>query len=286
MEREWPLSRARGTVYYLRSGGGLSPELPARDEAPAGFAFDPEHPVPTITGNVAGYYELVPMGDLDASYVRPRARMRNIVAIGAAHQKEEPGIVGARPPYPLLSERPDVLVFQTPPLGEDVEVTGPVSVRLWVSSTAVDTDFTAKLLDVHPPSEEYPVGYHMNLTDSIVRARYRESRERAVLMEPGLRLRSADRAVPDKQPVQGRAPDTPGRVELELPSIRRQPEHGRADGASHAHGSRSKQRTSRPGPCVPRRAAGGALSPARAYFQPRPPSRLGVRETRWPSMHL
>ena len=184
-EREWPLSRARTTAYYLRSGGGLSTEPPGEEDESASFAFDPDHPVPTVSGNVAGYYELIPMGDLDPSYVRPRARMRNIVQIGAVHQKEEPGIVGARPPYPLLSERPDVLVFQTPPLERAVEVTGPVSVRLWVSSTAVDTDFTAKLLDVHPPSEEYPVGYHMNLTDSIIRARYRESREREVLMEPG-----------------------------------------------------------------------------------------------------
>ena len=185
-EREWPLARARETTYYLHTGGGLSPDQPGEDDAPAGFAFDPEHPVPTIAGNVAGYYELVPLGEgLDPSYVRPRARMRNIIAIGAAHQKEEPGIVGARPPYPLLSERPDVLVFQTPPLDEDVEVTGPVTVRLWISSSAVDTDFTARLLDIHPPSEDYPSGYHMNLTDSIIRARYRESREKAVLMEPG-----------------------------------------------------------------------------------------------------
>ena len=184
-EQEWPLARARGTAYYLRTGGGLSLDRPGEDDAPAGFAFDPEHPVPTIAGNVAGYYELVPMGDLDPRYVRPRARMRNIIVSGGVHQKEEPGIVGARPPYPLLSERPDVLVFQTPALEEDVEVTGPVTVGLWISSSAVDTDFTARLLDIHPPSEDYPSGYHMNLTDSIIRVRYRERREKAVLMEPG-----------------------------------------------------------------------------------------------------
>jgi putative CocE/NonD family hydrolase len=111
--------------------------------------------------------------------------MRNIVVSGGVHQKEEPGIVGARPPYPLLSERPDVLVFQTPPLEEDVEVTGPVTVRLWISSSVVDTDFTARLLDIHPPSEDYPSGYHMNLMDSIIRTRYREGWEKAVFMEPG-----------------------------------------------------------------------------------------------------
>ena len=185
-EHEWPLARARETTYYLRAGGGLGLDEPGEDDAPAGFAFDPEHPVPTIAGSVTGFYELVPLPEgVDARYVRPTGRMRNIVVSGGVHQKEEPGIVGARPPYPLLSERPDVLVFQTPPLEDEVEVTGPVTVRLWVSSSAVDTDFTARLLDIHPPSEDYPSGYHMNLMDSIIRARYREGWEKAVFMEPG-----------------------------------------------------------------------------------------------------
>jgi putative CocE/NonD family hydrolase len=70
-------------------------------------------------------------------------------------------------------------------LDEAVEVTGSIAVNLWVSSTAVDTDFTAKLLDVYPPSEDFPDGYHLNLTDSIIRARYRNGFEREELMEPG-----------------------------------------------------------------------------------------------------
>ena len=184
-EQEWPLARALETTYYLRTGGGLSREEPGEDDSPAGFAFDPGHPVPTVAGAVTGFYELLPLAEeMDTRYVRPRARMRSIVVNGGVHQKEEPGIVGARPPYPLLSERPDVLVFQTPPLEEDVEVTGPVIVRLWVSSSAVDTDFTARLLDIHPPNEDYPNGYHMNLMDSIIRARYREGWEKAVFMKP------------------------------------------------------------------------------------------------------
>ena len=185
-ENEWPLSRARQRPHYLRMGGDLSLEEPAKDDTPASFAFDPEHPVPTVAGSVTGFYELVPLPEgVDASYIRPKARMRSIVMSGGAHQKEEPSIVGARPPYPLLSDRPDVLVFQTPPLDEDVEVTGPVTVRLWVSSSAVDTDFTARLLDIYPPSEDYPSGYHLNLVDSIIRARYRNGFEKAELMEPG-----------------------------------------------------------------------------------------------------
>jgi putative CocE/NonD family hydrolase len=79
-----------------------------------------------------------------------------------------------------------VLVFQTEPLNGQLEVTGPMTVRLWVSSSAVDTDFTAKLVDVHPANEDYPEGYDMLLNDSVIRCRYREGFDREVLMEPGV----------------------------------------------------------------------------------------------------
>ena len=80
---------------------------------------------------------------------------------------------------------PDVIVFQTEPLAEDVEVIGPIVVKLFASSTAVDTDFTAKLVDVYPPSKDYPLGFEMNLTDGIMRARYRNSPEKPEFMKPG-----------------------------------------------------------------------------------------------------
>jgi putative CocE/NonD family hydrolase len=115
--------------------------------------------------------------------------MRNLVIAGGAHQQPEPGMYGAEPPYVPLAARPDVLVFQTEPLVEDIEVTGPVDVTLWVSSSALDTDFTAKLLDIYPPNADYPSGYHLNLTDSIIRARYRDGFDRGVPMEPGAAYR-------------------------------------------------------------------------------------------------
>ena len=68
---------------------------------------------------------------------------------------------------------------------EPTEVTGPIEVYLWVATTAVDTDFTAKLIDVYPPSLWYPQGYAPNLTDSIARLRYRNGRERGELVKPG-----------------------------------------------------------------------------------------------------
>jgi putative CocE/NonD family hydrolase len=94
-------------------------------------------------------------------------------------------MIGLKPPYMRLATRPDVLVFQTPVLEEDVEVTGSALVKLWISSSAPDTDFTAKLLDVYPSSSDYPDGYDLILVDSILRVRYRESWERETLMTPG-----------------------------------------------------------------------------------------------------
>jgi len=78
-----------------------------------------------------------------------------------------------------VESREDVLVYSTPPLVQDLEVTGPVQLELFASSSAVDTDFTAKLVDV------YPDGFAQNLTEGIIRARYRDSQTQPVLMNPG-----------------------------------------------------------------------------------------------------
>jgi uncharacterized protein len=104
---------------------------------------------------------------------------------GAFDQREGPRFFGSRAPYRPLAERPDVLVFQTPPLEQDLEVTGPFTAHLWISSDCPDTDFTAKLIDVYPPNPDYPDGFAMNLTDGILRVRYRDSWERPSLMTPG-----------------------------------------------------------------------------------------------------
>ena len=105
---------------------------------------------------------------------------------GGFDQRESAEFYGSIPPYLPLATRPDVLVFQTAPLAEDLEATGPVVVRLWVASSAVDTDFTAKLVDVYPPSEDYPEGYALNLTDGILRSKFRDSWDQPQLMEPGV----------------------------------------------------------------------------------------------------
>ena len=188
-EREWPLSRTHHQTYYLQTDGGLTTQPPPTDSAPARFSFDPARPVPTIGGPVTGFFEMVlPAERMDPfwiKYMPPWVLMRSVVADGPAHQQEAPGIVGCAPPYQPLATRSDVLVFETRPLTEAVEVTGAIEVRLWISSSATDTDFTAKLIDVYPPSADYPAGYHMNLCDSIIRCRYRDSFEVETLMTPG-----------------------------------------------------------------------------------------------------
>jgi putative CocE/NonD family hydrolase len=145
-EEEWPLARAVDTRYYLRAGGHLSQEPPDA-EVPDQYDYDPAHPVPTLGG------ACVPVPEF------------------------APGPNDQRP----IEARPDVLVYTTSPLEHDVEVTGPIEVQLWATSSAPDTDFVARLVDVHPD------GRSINLTDGIIRARYRDFRkgEPPSLIEPG-----------------------------------------------------------------------------------------------------
>ncbi len=189
-EWEWPLSRRVETSYYLHSDGSLSTAPPLADEAPRHFTFDPAHPVPTLGGLYCAMGEL-PSGGAGmeqawARFLSPVLRLRDLLTPGPVDQKEAPEFFGSQEPYPRLSVRPDVLVFQTEPLTESIEVTGPMTVHLWVSSSAVDTDFTAKLIDVHPADWDYPEGYDMLLNDSIIRCRYREGFDREVMLEPGV----------------------------------------------------------------------------------------------------
>jgi putative CocE/NonD family hydrolase len=145
--------------------------------------------VPTIGGNYCAVGELPPPGEgLEPMWMRllnPALLLRNIMTPGPADQKESEEFFTSRVPGRRLSQREDVLVYQTEPLAEAVEVTGRGVVELWIASSAVDTDFTAKLIDVYPPNEDYPDGYDMLINDSIIRTRFREGFEREVMMEPG-----------------------------------------------------------------------------------------------------
>jgi putative CocE/NonD family hydrolase len=153
-EDDWPLERAKATRYYLRStkpanglegGGTLSPAAPA-EEKPDEYVYDPNDAVPTIGGPLC--CQPLPTG------------------IGPEDQRP-------------AEARGDVLVFSSPAFTQNTEVTGPISLDLYVSSSAVDTDFTGKVIDV------WPNGFAQNLTEGILRLRYRNSQEKPELGNPG-----------------------------------------------------------------------------------------------------
>jgi uncharacterized protein len=155
-EQEFPLARARSTRYYLHAAKGansaqgdgrLSPTPPRRERADR-FEYDPANPVRTLGGRLC---------------------------CGKAFLPYHPGPADQRP----NESRPDVLVYSTGPLTHDLEVTGFVTAEVWAATSAVDTDFTAMLVDVNPS------GYARYLADGILRGRYRSSRERAEPLQPG-----------------------------------------------------------------------------------------------------
>ncbi len=164
-EKDWPIPDARATALYLHGDGGLSTETPSDAAAPLTYDFDPARPVPTIGGTVTSG--------------------KPVMVGGAFDQVEGPRFFGSSEPYLPLAARRDVLVFQTPPLTDDVEITGSIKARLHVASDRPDTDFTVKLIDVYPPSDDYPSGFAMNITDGILRARYRKSWEHPEPLVPG-----------------------------------------------------------------------------------------------------
>ena len=152
-ENSWPLARAKSTEYYLHSDGkansqtgdGSLSTVAPQSELSDRYVYDPENPVPTLGGPLC----------CDAAHLMP-------------------GPVDQRPD----ETRSDVLVYTTPAFKQDFEVTGPVKLVLYASSSAVDTDFTGKLVDV------WPNGFAQNLTEGIIRARYRDSQVTPEFMNP------------------------------------------------------------------------------------------------------
>ena len=150
-EHEWPLARTQWTPFYLRSGGRansrfgdgrLTRETPGADESADEYTYDPGNPTPFVT-------------DATSSQI------------------------GGPDDYASIQRRDDVLVYQTEPLTKAIEVTGPVRVDLYASSSARDTDFMAMLIDI------WPNGFRQRLCDGMVRARFRDGMDRPSLIEPG-----------------------------------------------------------------------------------------------------
>jgi putative CocE/NonD family hydrolase len=143
----------------------LSAEAPKVARASTSYNYDPANPVPTIGGNISFGQGLMLQGGWD--------------------QRGNKEVWNWPDPIPLSARR-DVLVFQTEPLERDIEVTGEITVKLWVSSNARDTDFTAKLIDLYPPSADFPGGFALNLEDGIIRARFRRSISKETFLQPGV----------------------------------------------------------------------------------------------------
>lgn len=155
LENEWPLARTEFTRFYLHSNGyantlhgdgQLSRDEPGASERPDHFVYDPLNPVPTAGGQLC---------------------CNEVWSNGGVQDQR------------TVEQRPDVLIYSTPPLEQDTEVTGPIKVTLFAATSAVDTDWTAKLVDV------CPCGCVSNLTDGIIRARYRTSKAKQELLTPG-----------------------------------------------------------------------------------------------------
>ncbi len=163
-EKEWPLARTKYTNYYLQPDGGLSTTSPTTTQGQIDYQYDPADPVPTIGGNISSGDDILIQGGWDQ---RGGEHVWNF-------QENIP-----------LSARNDIVVFQSEPLAEDLEVTGEMEVTLYASSSAPDTDFTAKLIDCYPPSADWPGGFDLNIGDGIVRARFRDSLTEEKLMTPG-----------------------------------------------------------------------------------------------------
>jgi putative CocE/NonD family hydrolase len=104
---------------------------------------------------------------------------------GAFDQRESEQFFGCKKPFLPLSARNDILVFESEPLEKDIVIAGSITAKLWISSDRPDTDFTIKLVDVYPPSVDFPQGFSMNISDGILRVRYRNYWEDPELMIPG-----------------------------------------------------------------------------------------------------
>jgi putative CocE/NonD family hydrolase len=182
---KWPPGSVEHATYYTHEDGTLSTAEPGEEGGATSYEFDPKNPVPTLGGNCSSYITYEPREENLIEYPLAERKLLDITGRGGFDQRTREDTFGAEPPYGPLADRDDVLVFRTPPLEESVEIVGPIRVRVYGETDAPDTDFTAKLIDEYPPSNEFPDGFALNLADSICRARYRGYRDEPDFVEPG-----------------------------------------------------------------------------------------------------
>jgi len=225
---EWPLPDTEFTTYYIHGDGRLSTDEPTAEDAATSYEFDPSDPVPTLGGNCSSYITYEPRDENLIEYPLANRNLHDITGRGGFDQRTRPDTLGAESPYGPLEERNDVLVYRTEPLEEDLEITGPIRVSVFGSTDAPDTDFTAKLIDEYPPSEEFPNGFAVNLADSHLPRALPGLPGRARPARARRSLRVRDGAIPDGERLQGGPPHPAGHLLVELPALRREPQHRRA----------------------------------------------------------
>ena len=166
----WPPEGSRRVRFYLQEKGGLSRAKPAAAASSTSYTYDPHN---TVSSDFRCQVDYGP------------ARGKGSEGMGPRDQIQLRTLPGHGSPGLPIAARADVLVFQTEPLARDVTVAGNGTARLFISSDAPDTDFYVKVIDVYPPSADYPAGYAFPITDGVLRARYRESFSRPKLLESG-----------------------------------------------------------------------------------------------------
>jgi uncharacterized protein len=179
----WPPEGARQRRFFLGQDGSLR-DSPATSAGERAIVYDPRDPVPTLGGNISFLSHLLPVPE-QLEDLPVQRRMAPVSPTGGQNQVTYDGLFGAKPPYGPLVARPDVMSFVTEPLAAPIVLTGPIRVRLWVSTDGPDTDFTAKLVDWYPPSPDDPEGYALNVMDGIQRLRFREGYDRERPAVPG-----------------------------------------------------------------------------------------------------
>jgi predicted acyl esterase len=142
--QQWPPEHVQIQAFYLGEGGTLTRDPPVTKYSPDRYLYDPQNPTPTVGGSILSY--VYPPGSVDVSSVQ---------------------------------SRPDVLTYTTPPLAQDLDVAGPLRAIVYVSSSAVDTDFVARLSDV------FPDGRAIQIQSGLLRARHRQPGGDPALLQPG-----------------------------------------------------------------------------------------------------
>ncbi|MCC6306744.1 MAG: CocE/NonD family hydrolase [Rhodobacteraceae bacterium] len=211
-DRAWPLPASTVRAFHLAADGILS-------DRPAGGSVllqtDPRHPVPSRGGQITSGEPLMQGGAFD--------------------QVATPAVFAATPPFLPLAARPDVLTFSTPPLPAAIEIAGAVVVHLALESDVPDADITVKLVHWMPPNADWPAGFAMNLTDGILRLRYRDDPSVPRMLRKGEVVRVRIEA----PPVAARFP-AGHRIRLDIagsnfPRFDINPQSGEPEGLARSH---------------------------------------------------